>query len=273
MTPDQFWHHWTFDPWVLVPLLLAHWLYGRGWLRAPRSRMTRAHAASFLAGEAALVAALVSPIDALGETLLSGHMVQHMLLVAIAPPLLLLGRPGIAFLAALPGLAAAPAMRPLLKAGVWATRLVPATLIHALALWIWHAPPLFEAALVVDWVHSLEHFSFFASATLFWAAVLKAGAVARSAIPGALAVFVTFLHSGLLGGILSLAPRPLYDEYGDLALAWGMDALTDQQLAGVIMWVPIGPIYLAAALWLVLRVVGPDQPGSFALGKPPQAES
>ncbi len=270
VTPDQFWHHWTFDPLVLVPLFLAHWLYGRGWLRLPRARIGRGGAASFLAGEAVLVAALVSPIDPLGETLLSGHMVQHMLLVAVAPPLLLLGRPAAAFTAALPSgtmaaAARAPAIRPLMRGAVRLTGLVPATILHGVALWAWHVPVAFEAALVDGTLHSLEHFSFFATALLFWMAVFRAGRTARASLFGALAVFVTFLHSGLLGGLLSLAPVPLYPAYGDRPLLWGLDPLTDQQLAGIIMWVPIGPIYLAAALWLVLRVASPPlrtSPGS-----------
>jgi putative membrane protein len=258
VTPDAVWQSWTFDPLVLVPLLIAHWLYGRGWLRLRRRE--RSKAALFLAGELALVAALVSPIDALGEMLLSMHMVQHMLLVAVAPPLLLLGQPARTFVAALPGqsmagLAKITIVRRLLAGLAFLTRLIPATIIHALALWLWHVPPAFEAALHNDFAHTLEHFSFFGSALLFWYAVLRSGRVQRTALAGALAAFVTFLHGGLLGGILSLAPVPLYPGYGDRPLVWGLDLLTDQQLAGAIMWVPIGPAYLAAALWLLFKVL------------------
>ena len=261
IAPDHVWTAWTLDPLVLVPLLLALWLYVRGRRRLPAARRSAAEGWSFLAGAAMLVLALVSPIDALGETLLSFHMVQHMLLVAVAPPLLLLGRPAAAFLAALPEgsmarLASGPVTRPLLRGLLFLTGLVPATLLHALALWLWHVPALFEAALVNEFVHTLEHFSFFGTALLFWFAVLHAGRTQRMALAGALASFVTFLHSGMLGGILSLAPVPLYPAYGDRPALWGLDLLTDQQLAGAIMWVPIGPAYLAAALWLLFRVLG-----------------
>lgn len=260
IAPDHVWTAWTFDPLVLIPLLLAVWLYIRGRRRLPATRRRTAEAWSIHAGMAALVVALVSPIDALGETLLSFHMVQHMLLVAVAPPLLLLGRPGTAFIAALPGgtvpgLASHPVSRPLIRGLIFLTGLVPATLLHAVALWLWHVPVLFEAALLDEWVHTLEHFSFFATALLFWFAVLAAGRVQRTAPAGALAAFVTFLHSGMLGGILSLAPVPLYPAYGDRPALWGLDLLADQQLAGAIMWVPIGPAYLAVALWLLFKIL------------------
>src|SRR3546814_13158346 len=96
--------------------------------------------------------------------------------------------------------------------------------------------------------------SFFGAALLFWFAVLGAGRVPRTALSGALASFITFLHSGMLGGILSLAPVPLYPAYGDRPTLWRFDLLTDQQLAGAIMWVPIRPAYLAAAFVLLFNV-------------------
>ena len=262
VAPGAVWQSWTFDPLVLVPIFLAHWLYGRGWLRLPPRLRKNWMIVSFAAGEIVLFVALVSPIDALGETLLSFHMVQHMLLVAIAPPLLLIGRPALAFGHALPAgtLAAAARKAPLnalMRGGVWLSTLVPATVLHGIALWAWHAPMPFQAALEHDWVHSLEHASFFGTALLFWIALLRAGRTARTALQGALAAFVTFVHSGMLGGLLTLAGRPLYPAYGDRPLLWGLDLLADQQLAGVLMWVPIGPVYLIVALWLATRVLRP----------------
>jgi putative membrane protein len=250
------------DPLILAPLLIAVWLYVRGRGRLPPTRRHGGEPLAFAGGIAMLVLALVSPIDALGETLLSVHMVQHMLLVVAAPPLLLLGRPAAAFLAALPDgsmarLATRPAVRVPLRGLMFLGGLVPATLVHALALWLWHAPPAFQAALKNEFIHTLEHLSFFGTALLFWHAVLKSGRVRRTALAGALAAFVTFLHSGLLGAILSLAPVPLYPAYDDRPQLWGLDLLTDQQLAGVIMWVPIGPAYLAAGLWLLFRILEP----------------
>ncbi|HEY9552807.1 cytochrome c oxidase assembly protein [Allosphingosinicella sp.] len=258
--PEEAWSAWVFDPIIIVPLMLALWLYALGRRRLSPTRRRPAEALAFTIGAAMLVLALVSPVDALGETLLSFHMVQHMLLVAVAPPLLLLGRPGSAFRLALPEgsisrLASHPVGRPLVRTAIFLTGLVPATVVHALALWLWHAPPLFEAALENEFIHTLEHMSFFGAALLFWFAVLGAGRVPRTALSGALASFITFLHSGMLGGILSLAPVPLYPAYGDRPTLWRFDLLTDQQLAGAIMWVPIGPAYLAAALWLLFKVL------------------
>ena len=262
--PDALWRSWKVDPWVLIPLVVALWLYGRGvrclWARAGRGRgMSYRSVLSFAAGGAALVVALVSPLDPLGGTLLSAHMAQHGLLVGLAPPLLLLGRPGVAFAWALVG---ARTTRPLASAawralgglGYALDRPLRAAALHGLVLWLWHAPALFEAAVAHPWVHALEHACFFGTALLFWRAVLDAR-TSRRAGPALVAAFVTFMHSGLLGGLITMAAHPLYATYIGRSTVWGLTALDDQQLAGLLMWVPLGLPYLAAGLWLASRLV------------------
>jgi hypothetical protein len=133
-----------------------------------------------------------------------------------------------------------------------------AATLHGLALWLWHAPALFEAAVDRHWVHVLEHVCFFGTALLFWRAVLGAR-TSRRAGPALVAAFATFMHSGLLSGLITLAPRPLYAGYVGRGTAWGLTALDDQQLAGLLMWVPLGLPYLAAGLWLAWRFI----PGHF----------
>jgi putative membrane protein len=265
VTPDALHAFWTIDPLVIVPLVVAHWLYGRGvhrlWSEAGRGRgISWLRAASFLAGEAALVAALVSPLDALGGTLLSAHMTQHALLVAVAPPLLLLGLPGAAFAWSLSpgrrrGVAGSAVWRTLVRLGDVLSRPFPAAVLHGAVLWLWHAPALFDAAIVLPWLHAVEHLSFFATAILFWRAVLAARSAHRAA--SALgAAFATLVHGGLLGALITLAPHPLYASYAGRTEIWGLTALDDQQLAGLLMWVPMGLVYLAACLVLARRVVG-----------------
>jgi putative membrane protein len=262
--PDALWGAWNVDPWVLVPLTMALWLYCRGvsrlWGRAGWGRgVSGANALTFAMGQAVLAVALVSPLDPLGGTLLSAHMAQHGLLVAVAAPLLLLGRPGVAFTWALVGAWIPRRM----ASGVWQalgglgralSRPLRAAALHGLMLWLWHAPALFEAAVERHWLHVLEHACFFGTALLFWRAVLDARTSHRAG-PALAATFVTFMHSDLLGGLITLAPRPLYPVYVGRSAVWGLTALDDQQLAGLFMWVPLGLPYLAAGLFLTSRLV------------------
>jgi putative membrane protein len=264
--PDAFWRAWEFDPLVVVPLLVACWAYGRGvrrlWARAGLWRgIGRRHVLLFVLGQTVVVVALVSPLDRLGGTLLSAHMAQHGLLVTAAPLLLLLGKPGVALAWALPagwsrGGLAAVAWRPLAKAGLWLSRPFPAATLHGLALWLWHAPALFDAAVEREWLHTLEHASFFGTALLFWRAILDARSGERIGLALA-AAFATLMHGGLLGGLITMAPRPLYGSYMERTELWGLTALEDQQLAGLLMWVPMGVVYFGACLVLAARLVTP----------------
>jgi putative membrane protein len=260
--PEALPYAWTVDPLVIVPLLLVHWLYGRGlgrlWGRAGVGRgIGRHRAAAFIAGEAALVLALIWPLDALGETLFSAHMTQHMVLIVVAAPLLVLGEPLAPVLAGLPEpvrRAAAAILHWRLGRGLlaWLTRPWVASLIQGVILWLWHVPAAFEAALEHPALHALEHAAFLTSALLFWWSVLHAG---RNGPFGfgiaAFWMLITVVHGGLLGALITFAQVQLYPGYGDAASLWGMDALTDQQLAGLIMWVPTGMVHLTAGVLLV----------------------
>jgi putative membrane protein len=266
--PDALWQAWSFEPLVVVPLLLAHWAYGRGvlqlWARAGCWRgIGRFHVLSFLLGEAALVVALISPLDQLGGTLLSAHMAQHGLLVIVAPPLLLAGQPGVAFAWALPkgwsrSTMTARLWRPLARFGQVLSRPLPAAVLHGLALWAWHAPRLYDAAVEREWLHILEHASFFGTGLLFWRAVLGARS-SRSAGLALGAAFATLMHGGLLGALITMAPRPLYGWYGGRTELWGWTPLEDQQLAGVLMWVPMGIVYFGACLFLAGRLLESEE--------------
>ena len=266
--PDALWTTWSLHPLVLVPLCIAHLLYGRGvlrlWTRAGRGRgIAPLQVLSFITGEAAVVVALVSPLDPLGGTLLSAHMAQHGLLIAVAPPLLLLGRPGAAFAWGVPHgwSRGAPGTiwRPLARLGRRLTRPVPAAGLHGLALWLWHAPAPFDAAVEHEWLHVLEHASFFGTGLLFWCAVLTPR-TSRTAAPALGAAFATLIHGSFLSALITMSPALLYGWYAVRTELWGMSALADQQLAGLLMWVPIGVVYFGACLLLASRFLSSDAP-------------
>jgi putative membrane protein len=259
IAPSDIWHHWSFDPPIVILLILGHWLYGRGlaraWTRAGLGRIIPLwRAACFLAGEAVLVVALISPIDPLGETLLSAHMGQHILLSAVALPLLLLGHPLRAWTWALPQrwrrLGATPPLRALGRAADALSAPVRATTLAIAAMLAWHVPVLFEAALQNETIHTFEHITFFATSLLAWRTVLspRTGNLTAAAI-----VLAIFMAGGMLGGLLALAPVQLYDWYGDHSRLWDLTPIEDQQLAGMLMWAPGGGIYLVAFAVLAVR--------------------
>ena len=262
---------WSFEPWVLTCLALSLLLYAMGlarlWRKAGGPRGVGAWpAAAFAAGWLALCGAMVSPLDPLGHRLFSAHMVQHEVLMVVAAPLLVFGRPLAVWTWALPpGLrrqvgravqhpAVAHPWRVLSDATVaWA--------LHGIVLWAWHLPAWFEAALASEAIHTLQHVSFFGSALLFWWAPL--GAASRSGHGASmLYLFTTMVHTAALGALLTLAPTLWYPSYGPTAAALGFDPLEDQQLGGLVMWVPAGLAYLAAGLLVAARALRPRRPGA-----------
>lgn len=261
VTPDTLWSTWSLEPVVLLTLASTSWLYGRGtrrvWARAGRGRgLSVASVVSFVAGQAIVAVALVSPLDSLGGTLLSAHMAQHGLLAGIAPPLLLMGRPGVAFAWGLSPFGTTQACMPLWRSLNRVERVFSATavatIVHGVAIWVWHAPALFGAAVTNDWVHAAQHASFFVPSLLLWHALFDRRSLHHAAAAAA-AAFATFMHTGLLGALVTLAPAPLYTVYVGRTESWGFSALADQQLAGLLMWVPLGLPYLAVGLFLGSR--------------------
>ncbi|MBJ6125704.1 cytochrome c oxidase assembly protein [Microvirga splendida] len=260
------WHAWHADPLITVPLLASCLLFTRGVLHLRRDLgrfppgFGRRQIACFVLGAALLVVALLSPLEALSATLLSAHMVQHILLIALAPPLLVLGKPEVAWVWALPvhwrrGMARHGPLRSGLALLSPCARPVPAALIHMATLWIWHSPMLFDAAVASDTLHWLEHVLFFGTALLFWRAVIKAHSGREAAAAALIASFITLLQSGLLSALLSFAREALY--HAPDTMDWGLTALEDQQLAGAIMSLPMCAIYLAAGLVMAFRLLTP----------------
>jgi putative membrane protein len=269
---------WGAEWWVLALLALSLVLYAAGlarlWSRARGARRPLARqAAWFGAGWAMLVVALASPLDGAGSCAFSAHMVQHEILMIVAAPLLVLGRPLALWLWAFgPGARlniAAGTRRPGVRAA-WGALTAPMNtwLLHFAALWMWHVPVCFQSALADDGMHALQHTSFLASALLFWWAVLgrEGGAHGRG---GAIVyLFTTMMHTGALGALFTMSETVWYPLYGNRAALFGLSPLEDQQLGGLIMWIPGGLAYLVAGLVLCARWLRPGPAARVAEARP-----
>jgi len=225
--------------------------HGLGWLQV----------ACFALAQLALALALLSPLDPLSDSLFSAHMTQHELLMVVAAPLLVLGRPLTAYLWLLPlGQRAAVGRqlrRPTWRA-VWQFLTAPlfVLVLHAFVRWIWHVPRLFEAAMKDERLHAFQHFGFFLSAALFWWALVHGRYGKAGYGLGVLFVFATAIHTSILGALISVAPRLIYTIYSERAAAAGWRPLEDQELAGLIMWIPSGVLFLLTALALFAAWLG-----------------
>jgi putative membrane protein len=261
--PEELWHHWSFGD---IPLLvLTGFLYARGvrflWKRAGTgSGISRLQAAAFAAGLTVLFIALVSPLDFLSDELFSAHMVQHLLLMLVAAPLFVMGRFPLALAWAFPPHWTRRIWKQWRWKQAWKFLTLPAVvaLFHAAAIWIWHMPRLYEASLLNEDIHFLEHACFFVSALIFWQvfADLTESVRSGSSARFGLALFLVFgimMVNGFLGVLIAFSPEVWYAVYLRETALFGLTALEDQQLAGTIMWVPAGMIYIASALSVMGR--------------------
>lgn len=254
------WSGWNSEPWLWSLMLGSAGLYACGlarlWREAgPGRGIQPVRAAAFALGWLALAAALLSPLDTWSARLFSVHMVQHELLMLVAAPLLAVARPLGAFVWALPRRWRRPAWRCVHEGGIQRSvralsQPLTAWAVHAAALWVWHVPALFQRALASEPVHIAQHLSFFVTALLFWWALLRPGMQRDGYGLSTLYVLTTAMHTGALGALLTFAQTPWYPAYAASAQELGMTALEDQQLGGLIMWVPAGFVYLGIALML-----------------------
>lgn len=257
---------WTWDPWGLAAVVPASVLYARGlavlWRRGGEEIGVRGwQAACYAAGVLVLAVALLSPLDAWSDFRFWVHMTQHELLMVAAAPLMVLGRPLYVYLWALPR----PARRaagsvlatPSFKIG-WSFLSAPLFVLtlHAVVRWVWHIPALFQAAMEHDALHALQHFSFFSTAAFFWWAVSN-GRYGRAGYGlGLLFVFVTAFHTSLLAALLTVALAGFYPIYAAQGLESAPELLADQELGGLIMWVPSAVLSLVSGLALFVAWLG-----------------
>ncbi len=240
---------------IWIPLALTTLIYAWGirnvWQRAGAGRgITSRQWIPFVGAILVLVVALVSPLDALSETLFSAHMVQHLLLMLVAAPLLVISDFQLALLWALPRRRAQRLgsgfnqSRP--ASGTWQVLNHPVFvwILFTVTMWLWHAPVFYQAALHSEAIHTLEHLTFLITAMLFWWVLLKHNRPDH--IHYAMAVpflFLTVLQSGILGALMTFTSQPWYPYYATLTHPWGLAPLEDQQLAGLLMWVPGGAVF------------------------------
>jgi len=234
----------------------------------------RAHgAAAFYGGLALLTLTLFGPLDTWAERSFTMHMIQHELLMLAVAPLLVIGRPLPQWTWALPAAARRRVhvvQRAWRRPGAWqaATGVLGACVIQSAALWAWHLPSWFRAALEHPGLHVLQHATFLATALCFWWSVLRPGPARRRAPPSIASLFVTTLTTGALGALLTFAGTPWYAEPGVVPL-FGLTPLEDQELGGLLMWIPGGTVYMAIAL--VLGARGLREPPAAAQTAPPRA--
>jgi putative membrane protein len=277
MTPQAAWaegvhaHHamggWNTTPRLWIGLAMAAMIYGWGlvrlWRKAGEGKgVARWQATCYAGGWLTLVIALISPLDAVSGELFAVHMTQHLLLILIAAPLLVSGAPLFVAIWVLP-----PSLRRRVAGwmhpeGPWRQSwdLVSQPLLVWSAffatLWLWHIPGLYEAALQSQLVHDVQHLAFLGAAGLTWWIVLNPmGRLRLSRGAGVMYLFTTSLHAGALGVLITFSPRAWYGYYESTTQAWGLTLLQDQQLAGIIMWMPAAAVYIALAamifaLWI-----------------------
>jgi cytochrome c oxidase assembly factor CtaG len=226
---------WTFDPSVLLPVLGLAWLYVAAWRRArtPRERHPPGYGrlALFAAGILTILVALVSPLDSLGDQLMVMHMVQHMLLLDIAPILLILGLTKVL-------------LRPVTKRLTTVERRAGflahpafAVIAYITVLWVWHVPAIYDQAQGNSVVHGLEHLCFFSAGLLYWWHVLSPirSRMRLGGMGPVLYMTSAKLGVGLLGVAIAFAPRVIYPFYANKPHYWGLTPLQDQSMAGLVM--------------------------------------
>jgi cytochrome c oxidase assembly factor CtaG len=211
----------------------------------------------FAIGWLTLVVSLLSPLHELGEFSFTAHMSEHELLMLVAAPLMALSRPISVFLWGCPR----RARRVLIDGAnggkvsrVWRILTLPAvaTALQICALWLWHMPSLFDKALESVWWHAMQHLSFLGTALLFWWSLTRGSHRANRRAIAAICLFITSMASGALGALMAISSSPWYESYVAIGmkglLPGGLTAAEDQQLAGLIMWIPGGLVHFVAAL-------------------------
>ena len=257
---------WTFEPWIIIPLLLAGSIYVRGWWQLHRripKRFAVWRLIAFQAGLLTLFLALASPLHPLAELLLQFHMIQHLLLMMVVPPLLLLGAPILPILRGLPrslllhGLGPIFASTGLQRLGSFLTHPIVCLLAFVVSNIAWHVPALYELALGSEFWHQIQHICFLGTGLLFWWPVVQPWPSRLrwprwTIIPYLL---VADIQNTALSAFLIFSERVLYPSYAAVPPWWGISALDDQAAAGAIMWVPGSMIFLIPVAVVAVRLL------------------
>ncbi|HMF17656.1 MAG TPA: cytochrome c oxidase assembly protein [Gemmataceae bacterium] len=260
---DAFVRSWPFDPGLLLGLGLAAIIYLRGWRvlrRRHPERWGTGQATAFLSGLTAVYLALASPIEPFSFFFLEIHMVQHLVLMMAAPPLIWLGAPLFPFLFGLPAAIRtywiAPCFRwaPLRRFFRFLAHPVTAWLLFVSATWFWHIPVLYEAALRSNGWHYLQHLTFLLTGLIFWHPVIRPYPSRPRWSRWLLFPYLILadLQNTVLAALLTFSDRVLYPHYAQVPRLGGLTALDDQATAGVIMWVPGSLVFLLPLFWIAI---------------------
>jgi cytochrome c oxidase assembly factor CtaG len=250
---------WDWRPEIIVILLGLAGAYLAGWLRLRRRGARLAggwRLVSYLAGLTILAVALMSAVDVLSSHLFFMHMIQHLLMVAIAPVLIYWGQPFPITFWSLP-------RRGALGQALFSRRAALRQLVHRLSapgllgmtyvvfLWGWHDPQAYSAALRYPWLHDVEHLTFFLPAMAVWWRVMNAAPRfgGRFSAGGRVALILSVAAAKMaVGVVIALAPDPIYPYYAAMPRLWGISVMTDQRLSGIIMWIPGTMMHMLSAL-------------------------
>jgi cytochrome c oxidase assembly factor CtaG len=272
MTPDaeSVLQSWSAPLGLYAVLLLTVFVYARGWLHLRKgfpSAILAWRLAAFLAGIGCVWLAIGSPLAAFDEASLTVHMIQHLLLMSFAPPLILLGAPALPLLHGLPQSLARDVVgrvlrwRPVQWLGSFLTNPALAWLIAALTLLVWHVPAIFDLALRSESVHKFEHATFFTAGLLFWWPVIQPWPSVprwpRWSIP--LYLFAATLPCDALSGFLVFCDRVVYISYLSAPKVMGLSPLADQQCAAALMWVCVTIILLLPAVLITMQILSPQK--------------
>jgi putative membrane protein len=243
-SPSSVWSHWNLDPGLIAILATVAIAYKYS---SPCDRnVSRIEHRSFYVGWVIVSGALISPLCSMSVALFSARIAQHMILLLIGAPLVALGRPAQVF--------ASATMLRTRRERAFKSYPLAATALFGALLWYWHAPNPYAATFKNDLTYWAMHLTLFGSALWLWSELLNKNFDALIRIGFAAAL--SSVQMGLLGALITFAPRALYDPHLLTTAAWNLTPLQDQQLGGVVMWVPGCTVFLAAAIyafWLVME--------------------
>jgi cytochrome c oxidase assembly factor CtaG len=270
-TLDAFLRSWPWEPGLLSTLFLCAAVYLRGWFVLRRRdpwRWNGGRAAAFLGGLAAIYLALASPVEPFAALLLQVHMLQHLLLMMVAPPLLWLGAPLFPLLRGLPRAVRVAWAGPLLSSPLLRrffgrlTHPLPALLLFVVATWAWHLPSVYDLALRSSGWHYLQHVCFLGTALVFWYPVVRPYPARPRWSAWLLLPYLILadLSNTGLAALLTFSDRVLYPYYAEVPRLGGLSPLEDQSAAGVIMWVPGSLIFLLPLFALGVQLLSGNPP-------------
>ena len=259
---------WKLYPFLLSSLFLVGFIYTRGWRIVSRQLPTRFPAwrlTGFFTGLLTLYIAAASPLDAFAGFLLQVHMIQHLLFTVVAPPLILLGAPFVPILRGMPRIWAREIVASLLNGPLGRNcssffgRPIVAWIFFVSSMLIWHIPGIYDRALYYDSWHAFEHFCFFSSGLLFWHHIILPWPARNKQSRWWILLYILSadLANTFLAAFLTFYDQPLYATYEVVPRLWGITAIDDQVVAGVIMWVPGSIAFLVPAFFITCKLLSP----------------